>query len=132
MTTEIERVVVALDATSENRAAIETAARLAARWKAHLHGVFVEDDDLMRLARLPFARQVTFGLGVETLNLQQARRQMNAFAERTRSELSAAARRHHVEWTFEVVRDAAASGIGAAATTDFLVFGTATRPVGEH
>jgi hypothetical protein len=132
MTGEIERVVVALDATSENRAAIETAARLAARWKAHLHGVFVEDDDLMRLARLPFARQVTFGFGVEALNLQQARRQMHAFAQRTRTELAAAARRHHVEWSFEIVHDAAASRIGGAEVTDFLVFGTATRPIGGH
>ena len=46
MTGEIERIVVALDAASENRAAIDTAARLAARWQAPLHGVFVEDDDL--------------------------------------------------------------------------------------
>src|SRR4029077_3506266 len=54
MTSAVERVVVALDAASENRAAIGAAARLAARWKARLHGVFVEDDDLIRLAHLPF------------------------------------------------------------------------------
>src|SRR5579862_9453673 len=100
MTGEIERVVVALDAASENRAAIATAARLAARWKAPLHGVFVEDDDLIRLANLPFARVVTLGFGVEAINQQQARRQMHAFAERARHELAAAARRHHLEWSF--------------------------------
>ena len=65
MTARIERVVVALDAVSENRATIDTAARLAARWRARLHGVFVEDDDLLRLANLPFARQVSLGVGVE-------------------------------------------------------------------
>jgi hypothetical protein len=132
MTGEIERVVVALDATSESRTAIATAARLAARWKAHLHGVFVEDDDLIRLANLPFARQVTLGFGVERLSLQQARRQMHAFAGRARHELAAAAQRHHVEWSFEIVHDAAASRIGTAEVTDFLVFGTATRPIGGH
>ena len=82
MTAGIERIVVVLDAASENRAAIGTAARLAARWKVHLHGVFVEDDDLIRLADLPFARQVTLGFGVEPLDLQQAERQMRAYAER--------------------------------------------------
>jgi len=132
MTGEIERVVVALDAASENRTAIATAARLAARWKAHLHGVFVEDDDLIRLANLPFARQVTLGFGVETLSLQQVQRQMRAFAERARHELAAAARRHAVEWSFEVVGDAATSRIGAAETTDFLVCGITTRPIGGH
>lgn len=132
MTGEIERVVVALDATSENRTAIAAAARLAARWNAPLHGVFVEDDDLIRLANLPFARQVTLGFGVERLSLQQAQRQMRAFAERARHELAAAARRHAVEWSFEIVGDAASSRIGAAETTDFLVCGTVTRPIGGH
>ena len=49
----IERVVVPLDAAAENRTAIETAARLAARAKVPLHGIFVEDEELLHLARLP-------------------------------------------------------------------------------
>ncbi len=132
MTGGIERIVVALDAASENRTAIATAARLAARWKAHLHGVFVEDDDLIRLAHLPFARQVTLGFGVEPLSLQQAQRQTRAFAERARRELAAAARRHQVEWSFEIEHDAAAGSLSAVQITDFLVCGTTTRPIGGH
>lgn len=132
MTGGIERIVVALGATSENRTAIAAAARLAARWKAQLHGVFVEDDDLIRLARLPFARQVTLGFGAESLSLQQAQRQMRAFAERARHELAAAARRHQVEWSFEIEHDAAEGHIAAAQITDFLVCGTTTRPIGGH
>ena len=84
---KVDRIVVALDAASEHRAAIDTAARLAARWDAHLHGVFVEDDDLIRLAHLPFVRVVTLGAGVEAFDLQQAERQMRAFAERARRDL---------------------------------------------
>jgi hypothetical protein len=131
MTGAIERIVVALEAASENRTAIDTAARLAARWKTRLHGVFVEDDDLIRLAHLPFARQVTLGFGVQTLNLQQARRQMHAFAERARRDLAAAARRHRVEWSFEIVHGAAAAQ-GVAATTDLFVAGALTRPIDRH
>jgi hypothetical protein len=130
MTAPVERIVVALDAASENRAAIGAAARLAARWKAHLHGVFVEDDDLIRLAQLPFARQVTLGFGAERLTLQHAERQMRVFAERARQDLAASAARHGVEWSFEIVRD----GGDALSTSsdDFLVACTATRPVGGH
>jgi hypothetical protein len=127
----IERVVVALDAVSENRAAIEAAARLAARWKAPLHGVFVEDDDLLRFADLPFARQVSLGAGVETLTVRQAQRQLRVFAERARREISAAARRHGAEASFEIVRGTSTSGV-AAASTDFVVAGPLTRPVGGH
>jgi nucleotide-binding universal stress UspA family protein len=132
MSGHIERIVVALDATSENRAAIGTAARLAARWKARLHGVFVEDDDLIRLAHLPFARQVTLGFGVETLDLPQAERQMRAYAERARRELASAAKRHGIDASFEIVRGPAADHIGASSAGDFLVCATTTRPVGSH
>lgn len=128
----IERVVVALDTASEIRAAVATAARLAARWKAHLHGIFVEDDDLIRLAQLPFARQVMLGAGVEAFNLQQARRQMRTFAERARLALAAAAKRHGLEWSFEITHDAPASRLGAIQTTDFLICGAITRSVGGH
>jgi len=132
MTARIDRIVVALDAVSENRAAIDTAVRLAVRWRARLHGVFVEDDDLLRLAHLPFARQVSLGAGVERLTLQQAERQLRAFAEHARRDVAAAATRQNVDWSFAVVRGAAAAGIAAASATDFIVAGTATRPIGGH
>jgi nucleotide-binding universal stress UspA family protein len=127
----IERVVVALDAVSENRAAIEAAARLAARWKAPLHGVFVKDDDLLRLAGLPFARQVSLGTGVETVTVPQAERQLRVFAERARREVTAAARRHGVEASFEIVRGTP-TGSAATTSTDFIVAGPMTRPIGGH
>ncbi len=47
MTQGIKRVVVSLDAASEIRTAIDTAARLAARWCVPLHGVFIEDEELI-------------------------------------------------------------------------------------
>ncbi|HTQ33718.1 MAG TPA: universal stress protein [Stellaceae bacterium] len=131
MSGPLERIVVALDATSENRAAISTAARLAARWKAHLHGVFFEDDDLIRLASLPFARQVSIGFGAERFDVKAAERQLRVYAERARQELAASARRHGVEWSFEIARGAVATGHSGDAD-DFLVACTATRPVGGH
>jgi hypothetical protein len=131
MTGTVDRIVVALDAASENRAAIGAAARLAARWKAHLHGVFVEDDDLIRLAHLPFARQVTVGFGPESFGLQQAERQMRVFAERARRDLAASAKRHGVEWSFEISRGAGLHQT-VASSGDFLVAGTTTRPIGGH
>jgi nucleotide-binding universal stress UspA family protein len=128
----IERIVVPLDAASENRAAIDAAARLAHRWGAELHGVFVEDNDLLYLARLPFARQVSIGAGVERLNAEQVGRQLRAFAARARIEVEAAARRHGVPWSFEISAAAAADAALTRSERDFLVAGTATRPIGRH
>jgi hypothetical protein len=98
MTQEINRVIVPLDAASETGAAIDTAARLAARWRVPLHGVFVEDEELIGLASLPFARQVTLGAGVEPLTKDRVEDHFRAFAERARREFAAAAERHDVKW----------------------------------
>jgi hypothetical protein len=132
VTGPIERVVVPLDAASENRTAIDTAARLARRWHARLHGVFVEDEDLLRLAALPFARQVSLGGGVETLTASEARAQLHAFAEAARRELAAVADRYGVAWSFEIRAHIRELEELCAASSDFLVAGTATRPVGTH
>jgi hypothetical protein len=73
MTQEIKRVVVSLDAASETAAAIDTAARLAARWRVPLHGLFIEDEELIGLAGFPFARQVSLGAGPEQLTKDVSR-----------------------------------------------------------
>ena len=56
----IRRILVALDASRHSLAALEAAAELAARLKAELVGLFVEDIDLLRLAGLPFAREIRY------------------------------------------------------------------------
>src|SRR5690606_9802109 len=55
----IRRVVLGLDAVSELREAVDTAAALAKSWHAELHGLFIRDAGLLRLAELPFVREVT-------------------------------------------------------------------------
>jgi hypothetical protein len=134
MSGPIERVVVTLDAGSENRAAIETAVRLAARTGMPLHGAFVEDEDLLRLAGLPFARQVTIGRGIERLTPESVALHLLAQAEQARQELSAAATQYRVEYSFEIVRGAggtAAGGTaaGGASERDLVVAGGLTRPI---
>ena len=54
----VERILVAIDASPGSLAAAETAARLAALLNAELEGLFVEDDRLLRLPAAPLARQV--------------------------------------------------------------------------
>jgi K+-sensing histidine kinase KdpD len=89
MTQPIKRVVVTLDAVSESDPAIDTAARLAARWRVPLHGVFIEDEELISLACLPFARQVTLATGLEPLTKDHIEDYFRAFAERLQRELAA-------------------------------------------
>ena len=131
MTQPIKRVVVSLDAVSETAAAIDTAARLAARWQVPLHGVFIEDEELIGFAGLPFARQVTLATGLGPLTKDHIEDHFRAFAERSRRELAAVADRRGLSWSFEVVRGPlAAAGLGGE--QDFVVAGVTTRPVGAY
>lgn len=128
----IERVVVPLDAASESRTAIETAARLAAHAKAPLHGIFVEDEDLLRVASLPFTRQFTVGAQAEPLTPEHIELHLQVAAERARRELFAAAKRHGATASFEIVRGASASALAGASERDLVVAGALTRPIAGH
>ncbi|HJU18729.1 MAG TPA: Lon-insertion domain-containing protein [Stellaceae bacterium] len=128
----IERVVVPFDAASDTHNAIAAAVRLAAHAKARLHGVFIEDEDLLHLADLPFARHVTWAAGSAPLSDQEIARQLRGAAARVRQELEAAARRNRVEWSFEVLRLAADAPLAAATERDLVVAGALTRPIGRH
>jgi hypothetical protein len=131
MTQEIKRVLVPLDVSSETAAAIDTAARLAARWQVPLRGVFIEDEELIGLASLPFARQVTLGARVEPLTRDHVEDYFHAFAERARRDLAAAAERHHVRWSLETVRGPLTPD-ALGGEHDFVVAGAASRPIGSH
>jgi nucleotide-binding universal stress UspA family protein len=125
----IRRVVVSLDAASENTAAIETAARLAARAQAPLHGIFVEDEDLLRLTRLPFARQITLGALAEPFTTEQLELHLRVAAERAQQEVLAGAKRHAAECSFEIVRGALPTALSGVDEHDLVVAGALTRPI---
>ena len=128
----IERVIVPLDTTSENRTAIDTAARLATRAHATLHGIFVEDQDLLHLAGLPFTRQITLGAAAEDLTTDHVELHLRIAAERARRDLLAAAKRHGVEASFEIMRGASETVLSAASERDLVVAGGLSRAVGRH
>lgn len=60
-----DRVLIALDANLRSLDALRLAAELAARLEAELLALFVEDVNLIRLAGLPFAREVDRSSAVE-------------------------------------------------------------------
>lgn len=102
---EIRRILVALDTSSHSLAALEAAVNLAAEWGADLVGLFVEDLDLLRLAQLPFAREVAvYSARVRSLGREDVELQLRAQASRLRRELARLAMQHGVRWNFQVAR----------------------------
>ena len=73
----VRRLLVALDASGHSLAALEAAARLAAHLEVELAGIFVEDENLLRLAKLGTARVVDrLSARVRTLGAGEIEREL--------------------------------------------------------
>lgn len=123
----IRRVLVALDASPSSLAVLEAAARLAETLRAELSGLFVEDENLLRIAELPFARAVeSFSGTPRPLESRGLERGLRAEASRARRALEIVAERGLLRWSFRVTRGTVASEILAAASeANLLVLGKA-------
>lgn len=124
-----KRILVALDASPHSLAALEGAAAIAAHQEAELTGIFVEDRDLLRLAGLPFARELIYPdvLG-RPLDATVMKARLKEVAELSRQALSEAALQAGVSWSFLVRHGIVLNEILAAAgETDLLVLGKASH-----
>jgi nucleotide-binding universal stress UspA family protein len=131
----IQRILVALDASPHSLAALEAAVALAADLHAELLGLFVEDADLLRLAGLPFARELgLYSTTPRPLDEPQVERELRARARRAEQALAAMADRAQVPWSFRVARGTiAAELLAAAAEADLISLGRAgLSPTGRR
>src|SRR6516165_5238200 len=124
----LHRILVALDASTHSMAALAAAVQLAAAMEAELEGLFVEDINLLRLAGLPFAREVRHTASLEALDSLRMERALKAQAAQAREALAAAARRAQVQWSFRVVRGQVTQEVlAAAAKADLVTLGKQGR-----
>jgi nucleotide-binding universal stress UspA family protein len=124
---KIRRILVALDASPHSLAALEAAADLAASFDAELIGLFVEDVNLLRLADLPFAREIgLFSARRRQLEVHQVERQLRGQARRVRRTFSVMTQRLELRGRFRVARGAITSKLlDAAADADMIILGKA-------
>jgi nucleotide-binding universal stress UspA family protein len=127
----IRRILIALDASHHSLAALRAAARLASSLEAELHGLFVEDINLLRVAGLPMARELQFPFAAHApMNPERMRRQLRAQASQARRALASVCGEEQIEWTFQVVRGGVSSKVlEEAAKADLLCLGRISRPV---
>lgn len=121
----IERILVALDPSKHSRAALEAAARMAARFDAELLGLFVEDVNVRRLAELPFIEEVGLFTGTcRRVQIRELSRQLQVQAGRIRRQFTISTRGIETQCNFRVVRGrVAAEVLKAAAEADVVVLG---------
>ena len=129
--TRIRRILVALDASRHSLAALEAAADLASRLQAELRGLYVEDINLLRIARSPAAREVQYPFITNAgLDEDKMERELRAQATQARRALAETSEARKLKWSFRTVRgEVAVEVLAAAAEVDMLSLGTASRPL---
>ncbi len=109
-------IVLALDTTPE-RHTLETALNLAMLMQARLVGLFVEDMDLLRLASLPFAREiVSISAQLRPIASDALEQALKSQALLLQRQLAREAEARQVEWEFSVVRDRLIRAVRSAAS----------------
>jgi hypothetical protein len=127
---EFSRVLVALAAAAPNRAALETGIRLAAAVGARLEGLFVEDTNLVRLAALPFASELSaLTAAHRTLPPADIERAFRVEAAHLERLLAQSATRARIEWSFQVTRGHLLVEV-VARSADLTVLDAARRVTG--
>lgn len=121
----IARILVAFDSASAAANLMDAAAGLALGLQAELACLLVEDERLVRLAALPFARE----LGVASarsrpLDPEELARSLRVQAERVRSLVASTAKRLSLAWSLQIVRgQMMEAALSRSSETDLLVLG---------
>ncbi len=119
------RIVVALDASRHSEAALEAAARLCTVFDAELVGVFVEDQNVLRAAELPFTMDVG-RLARTSVELSDfaVRRMFRVQERRARRAFDWTVRQHRLRNEFQLASgDVAERLIDAAEEADLITLG---------
>lgn len=131
--TTIRRILFALGEENDIAGAFEATASLAQQLGAELHGLFVEDADLLRLAGLPFARETGLATAASRrLQHPDIERGWQRQAARLQKNLSEVATRRQLRWSFQVVRGRMTAQVAEVAlASDLVAVTSATRTTVE-
>jgi nucleotide-binding universal stress UspA family protein len=119
------RILMALDSGYEDVSSVEAAAALAARLRAELLGLFVEDIDLVRLAELPEVSTYSMlSAGGRRLAADQLKRVLRMQLARSRQAIEQAAARRRIKFAFQVRQGRLVAEVSTVAgISDLVVVG---------
>lgn len=122
------RILLAFGEENDVTGTFEAAAGLAQRLNAELHGLYLEDIDLLHLAGLPFARETGTTTAVtRRLRYPDIERGWQQQAARLQKNLSDIAARRQLRWSFQVLRGRMTALATEVTTTDVVAVSAMTR-----
>lgn len=100
---DIRRILVILDTSPQNQAALQAAAEMAALLQAELAGLFVKDETLLQSAELPFTQEVSLLSGtLRTLGRTSLEQELERQAKHAEQRLANIANSFRLPYTFQV------------------------------
>lgn len=122
------RVVVVLDPFTSGSTVAAQGVDLAVLLGGELSGVFVEDVELVRAARLPFSRLFHDTGASQGLDVATVETTLRAAVSRARNDLEEAARLAQLAFSFRVARGTLLAALAQdSAVRDLIVVGSAVR-----
>ena len=101
----IRRILLALEDAERDAVLIDATTRMASALRAELVAMFVEDENLLRLAALPFAREWSQNAGTpRRLDTEQMESELKQRGERLRALLEQKTAGGDVRWSFKSTR----------------------------
>ena len=121
----VRRILVAIDASPPSLSALEVAAELAATLDAELLGLYVEDINLLRLAELPLAGEVTIYTSTpRRFSRPEIEHELRTQARMARRALAHVAELSQLRWSFHVEQGVIeARLLSAAQQSDIILLG---------
>ncbi len=99
-------VLLTIDTGILSVVSIEIAVAIAKSNKSRLHGLFIENQDLLRVASLPFTREISFTTAAErAIDFKQMQRSLRAAAGLFKKSLEQAAEGSKIPWSFDYVNN---------------------------
>ncbi len=128
------RILVGLDLSAGSVEAAELTAEIASALNAEVCGLFVEEEELLRLADHPLVREVgTWSTVDRVIDTRQLERRMRAQGCRARDLLARLADRRGLAWSFQVARGLAPVAIReASGAVDIVTLGRVGWSPGER
>jgi nucleotide-binding universal stress UspA family protein len=121
-TPQRRRLLVALDAAEDAQALLDTAADMAARMRADLVGLFIEDADLIGLGDNPLIRMVSaHATATRSIAAGEIERALRRQVAAARTALEHAAKTRRLQASFEVQRGRLATALQGIEQADLIL-----------